>query len=123
MLKYKAILITGASYGIGRTMAEIFADEGAAVVFTARHTGQIDEVVAGIRAKGHRAIGIAADVCWDEGTTRVFVTVFKELGELDIFINNEGLGEQKLIDETDDEWMLYVMNANLGAPCATSVRH
>lgn len=116
MLKGKVALITGASYGMGRTMAETFADEGAAVILTARHAKQLDEVVSGIRAKGQRAIGIAADVCSAEDTERVFETILKEFGDLDILINNAGLGEQKLIDETDDEWMLYVMNTNLGGP-------
>ena len=46
MLKDKVAVITGASYGMGRTMAELFAEEGAAVVITARHQDQLDEVVA-----------------------------------------------------------------------------
>ena len=37
-------------------------------------------------------------------------------GDLDILINNAGIGEQKMIDETDDEWMRYVMDTNLGGP-------
>ena len=49
MLKDKVAIITGASYGMGRTMAELFADEGAAVVITARHREKLDEVVEGIR--------------------------------------------------------------------------
>ena len=40
----------------------------------------------------------------------------KEFGDVDILINNAGIGEQKMIDETDDEWMMYVMNTNLGGP-------
>ena len=114
MLKDKVAIITGASYGMGRTMAELFAEEGAAVVITARHAEQLDEVVDGIRAKGGRAVGVVADVCSTEDTERVFKTAIEEFGDLDILINNAGIGEQKIIDETDDEWMLYVMNTNLG---------
>ena len=40
----------------------------------------------------------------------------KEFGDVDILINNAGIGEQKMIDETDDDWMMYVMNTNLGGP-------
>lgn len=116
MLEGKVALITGASYGMGQTMAELFAEEGAAVVLTARNREKLDAVVKGIRAKGGRAIGVTADVCSSEDTERVFSETIKEFGSLDILINNAGIGEQKMIDETDDEWMLYVMNTNLGGP-------
>ena len=62
MLQGKVAIITGASYGMGQTMAELFAEEGAAVVLTARGREKLDQVVEGIRAKGGRAIGVTADV-------------------------------------------------------------
>ncbi|MBM6979319.1 MAG: SDR family oxidoreductase [Actinomyces succiniciruminis] len=96
MLKGQVALITGASYGMGRTMAELFAEA--------------------IRAKGGRAIGVVADVTSLEDTERVFARVLEEFGDLDILINNAGIGEQKTIDDTDDDWMLYVMNTNLAGP-------
>ena len=107
MLKDKVAIITGASYGMGRTMAELFADEGAAVVITARHAQQLNEVVDGIRAKGGKAVGVVADVCSTEDTKKVFETALREFGDVDILINNAGIGEQ---------WMMYVMNTNLGGP-------
>ena len=51
MLKDKVAIITGASYGMGRSMAELFAEEGAAVVITARHQEKLDAVVGGIRKR------------------------------------------------------------------------
>ena len=97
-------------------MAELFAEEGAAVVLTAHGQEKLDAVVNGIRAKGGRAVGVAADVCSLEDTQRVFDTAIKGFGDLDILISNAGIGEQKMINETDDDWMLYVMNTNLGGP-------
>ena len=116
MLEGKIALITGASYGMGRTIAELFAEEGARVVLTARHAEQLNEVVEGIRHKGGNAIGVVADVCSTEDTQRVFKTAIETFGDLDILVNNAGIGEQKIIDETSDEWMLHVMNTNLGGP-------
>lgn len=55
MLKDKVAVITGASYGMGRTMAELFAEEGAAVVITARHAQQLNEVVDGIPGQGRQS--------------------------------------------------------------------
>ena len=112
----KTAIITGSSYGMGQTMAELFAQEGEAVVLTARHQEKLDQVVENIRAKGGRAVGVVADVCSTEDTKRVFEMALKEFGDVDILINNAGIGEQKLIDETDDDWMMYVMNTNLGGP-------
>lgn len=116
MLDGKVAIITGASYGMGQSMAELFADEGASVVLVARHQKQLDEVVNGIRAKGGKAIAVVADVTSPEDTKRVFETTLKEFGDLDILINNAGIGEQKLIDDTDDEWLTQVASINLAAP-------
>lgn len=116
MLKGKVAIITGASYGMGQSMAELFAEEGASVVLTARGREKLDMVVEGIRAKGGKAIGVVADVCSKEDTERVFQETLRKFGDVDILINNAGIGEQKMIDETDDEWMMYVMNTNLGGP-------
>ncbi len=116
MLDGKVAIITGASYGMGQTMAELFAEEGASVVLTARGNDKLDAVVEGIRAKGGNAVGVVADVCSLDDTQKVFAETIKEFGDLDILINNAGIGEQKMIDETDDDWMMHVMNTNLGEP-------
>lgn len=116
MLAGKIALITGASYGMGEAMAELFADEGASLVLTARGKDKLDKVVQKIRNKGGKAIGIVADIGSKEDTERVFAETLKEYGDLDILINNAALGEQKTIDDTDDEWMQYIMNINLAGP-------
>lgn len=116
MLAGKIALITGASYGMGETMAELFAEEGASLVLTARHKDKLDKVVQKIRDKGGRAIGVVADISSPEDTKRVFEEVRKEYGDLDILINNAAIGEQKTIDDTDDEWMRYVIGINLEGP-------
>ena len=78
MLAGKVAIITGASYGMGQTMAELFAEEGASVVLTARGKDKLDNVVEGIRAKGGRAIGVVADICSTKDTEKVFETALKE---------------------------------------------
>lgn len=116
LLKDKVALITGASYGMGQAMTELFSEEGAALAITARNREQLDKVVEKIRSNGGRAIGIVADVSKKEDTKRVFEEVLKEYGDLDILINNAAIGEQKPIDETDDEWIDYVLATNLAGP-------
>lgn len=116
MLKGKVAVITGASYGMGQTMAELFAEEGASVVLTARGEEKLKEVVEKIKRNGGKAIGVVADTTSTADTKRVFEETIKHFGDLDILVNNAGIGEQKMIDETDDEWMMYVMDTNLGGP-------
>ncbi|HXY73702.1 MAG TPA: SDR family oxidoreductase [Dehalococcoidales bacterium] len=114
MLLGKVAIVTGASYGIGQAIAELFAEEGAKIVMTARGKEKLDEAVNKIKAKGHKAIGIVADVGSLEDCKKVFDTTIKEFGDLDILVNNAGLGEQFVIEETEDDWMKYILNINVG---------
>ena len=91
LLDGKVAIITGASYGMGRSMAELFAEEGASVVITARHQEKLDEVVDAIKAKGGKAVGVVADVCSTADTKKVFGTALDTFGDVDILINNAGI--------------------------------
>lgn len=113
MLAGKTAIITGASYGMGVAMAELFAAEGASVALTARGKEKLDSVVDKITAAGGRAIGIVADTKSLADTQRVFAATLEAFGDVDILINNAGIGEQKMIDETDDEWVQHVIDTNL----------
>lgn len=116
MLEGKVAIVTGASYGMGQTIAEVFAEEGAAVVLTARGKEKLDRAVTDLKAKGYRVHGVVADIESTEDTVRVFEETIKAFGDIDILVNNAGIGEQTIIDETSDEWMLHIMNTNLGGP-------
>ena len=105
MLDGKVAIVSGASYGMGQTMAELFAREGAKVVMTARGREKLDAAVAEIRAKGYDVTGVVADNKKLEDVQRVIQTALDVYGDLDIVINNAAIGEQKMIDETDDEWL------------------
>ena len=101
MLEGKTAIITGASYGMGQTMAELFAEEGANVVLTARGQDKLDEAVKRIREKGGNAIGVTADVCSTEDTRKVIDAAIKEFGDLDILINNAGMQVRGRAEEID----------------------
>lgn len=116
LLAGKIALITGASCGIGQAIAELFAEEGASIVMTALGQEELDAAVNAIWSKGHKAIGIVADVGSLEDTKRVFETTIREFGDLDILINNAGIGDQVMIEETDDDLINDVMNVNFGGP-------
>jgi glucose 1-dehydrogenase len=88
----KVALVTGASQGIGRAIAERFAREGADIVVNYRSgPAMADEVVQSARAKGVRAIAVQADVSSVAEVRRLVETAAAEMGRLDILVNNAGV--------------------------------
>jgi NAD(P)-dependent dehydrogenase (short-subunit alcohol dehydrogenase family) len=109
-LKSKVALITGAGRGIGRGIAEIFAEEGADVaVNDIANLEQANEVAAWIRSKGRRAITVQADVAKRAEVEPMIEQVWKELGPIDILVNNAGIETiVPFLDLTDEQWTRLV---------------
>lgn len=94
-LKDKVALITGASSGIGRATALLFAQEGAKVVVGARRQAELDDVVAEIAAAGGEAVALAGDVRSEDYAQALVALAAERYGRLDIAFNNAGtLGEK-----------------------------
>lgn len=90
----KIAVITGASSGIGRAAALLFAREGAELVVGARRQAELDALVAEIAARGGRAVALAGDVREDAYARALVQTALASFGGLDIAFNNAGtLGE------------------------------
>ena len=100
VLTGKVAIVTGASSGIGRATALLFAREGARLVVTARRQSELDKLVAEIEAEGGSAIAVAGDVK-DESLAKALVDVaIGRFGGLDIAFNNAGaVGEMKPVSE------------------------
>ncbi len=95
-LKGKNAIITGASKGIGKAVALRLAQNGANVLIAARTQGPLDEAIKEIKLKapGVKVFGISTDVSNLEDLTRLVDTAKKELGPVDILINNAGVSSQ-----------------------------
>ena len=102
-LKGKVALITGASDGIGRSAARIFAREGAKVAICARGKEGIDRVVAEIQKEGGQAWGMSADMSTKEGTAAFVEGALKHYGQIDILVNNAGSSMRGNFLELADE--------------------
>jgi hypothetical protein len=86
----KVALITGASAGIGRATARLFAAEGARLIVGARRQGELDDLVAQIRASGAEAVALAGDVRSEDYARSLVALAVQHFGRLDIAFNNAG---------------------------------
>ena len=112
----RVAVITGASQGLGKQMAEALAEAGAAVVLVARHRERLESVRAGIAARGGKACALVADVSVEVEVDRLAEQAGREVGAPDILINNAGIALRKPLHEfTLEEWRL-VMHTNLDGP-------
>lgn len=105
-LKNKVALITGASRGIGKGIAEVFAEEGADVAVNYVSNGQAaEDVAAWVRCKGRRAMTVKADVASRAQVEAMFESVWSELGPIDILVNNAGIETiVPFLELTDEQW-------------------
>ncbi len=95
-LKGKVALVTGASRGIGRGIAEIFAEEGADVAVNYIDAAQKPEAVAEwVRSKGRRSMITKADVANRAQVEAMFEEVWTQLGPVDILVNNAGIAKRQ----------------------------
>jgi len=102
----KVAIVTGASRGIGRAVAERFAAEGASVVVNyTQGAANATAVVAGIQAAGGTAIAVQADVSRSGDVRRLVEQTLAQFGRVDILVNNAGVMIAKGVLETsEDDW-------------------
>ena len=115
ILAGKVALVTGASRGIGRAIARVFAAEGAkvAIVYN-RSPGPAEELVQEITQKGGEAVAFQADVKDFEAAGTIVQQTIDKWGQLDILVNNAGVIRDKLfVTMEPDDWN-EVVQTNLG---------
>lgn len=105
-LDNKVAIVTGASSGIGRATAKLFAAEGAKVVAGARRRNLLDELVAEIGAEGGEAVAVDGDVTDDAFAAALVSEAVSRFGGLDVAFNNAGtLGPSDVAHETSvEDW-------------------
>jgi NAD(P)-dependent dehydrogenase (short-subunit alcohol dehydrogenase family) len=103
-LQDKIAIVTGASNGIGRGIAETFAAEGAKTVLVARRGDLLDEVAAAIAAKGGTALTVQTDLTREDQVIALFDRVVKTYGRLDVLVNNAGISTHQ---NTEDITLQY----------------
>jgi len=115
-LKDLRLLLTGASRGIGRAVAEQAAAAGARVALTARSADRLEELATALRDKGADAIAVLGDITRDEDRHRILERVTERFGGLDVLINNAGVGSFGHFADCSEEILRQVMEVNFFAP-------
>jgi 2-deoxy-D-gluconate 3-dehydrogenase len=112
-LSGKVALVTGGNGGIGLGMATGLADAGATVVLAGRNASKSAAAVAALRAHGHQADSIEADVTGEREVAALFQEAMLRYGRLDILVNNAGTTVRKPAHQLSlDEWN-QVLDTNL----------
>ncbi len=104
-LEGKVALVTGAASGIGKRIAEIYADHGAAVAIADLNQQGADAVAAELVQRGKRAIGLRMDVTQESEVDGGVARVIQKFGKVDILVSNAGIQIIKPVqDFSYDEW-------------------
>lgn len=115
-LRGKNALVTGSTRGLGRTIAEWLAREGANILVSGRDQADVDSGAEEIRELGVDAWGATADLSRPEEAHRLAHRALETAGSFDILVNNAGMSiRQSFMDVSDDDWD-YQMAVNVRSP-------
>jgi NAD(P)-dependent dehydrogenase (short-subunit alcohol dehydrogenase family) len=105
----KVAIVTGAGRGMGRAVAERFGREGCAVLVAEINAPHGEEVAAGIREAGGKAIAVSVDVSKTSEVPRLFADAVKAFGAVDILVNNAGIAvAHSILDYSEQDWDLQM---------------
>lgn len=123
VLAGRVAVVTGASAGIGASLAEMLAAEGAKVVLAARRESELNQVADEIRRRGGVAIPVVTDLTSDESIVRLLATARAEAGHVDVLVNNAGYAVWKPLEETAlAEWdHTFAVNVRAAACLSAAV--
>jgi NADP-dependent 3-hydroxy acid dehydrogenase YdfG len=108
----KSILITGGTTGIGRATAILLASQGARVMIFGRHDKELQDALNDLRESGGEVSGLTADTSNPNDIKRIFQEVDRQMGQLDVLINNAALGYGSIMEGTYEDWQ-NIVNTNL----------
>jgi dehydrogenase/reductase SDR family member 7B len=111
-MKNKTVIITGASSGIGKACAEVFASNGCKVMLSARQPDKLQYIEFQLKKKGLEAATCPADVSKEEDCRNLIEETVRRFGQLDVLVCNAGISMRALIADVDLSVLRKVMDVN-----------
>lgn len=115
-LKGKVALVTGASYGIGFSIATAYAEAGATICFNDINQELVDKGLEAYKEAGIKAYGYVCDVTDEDGVNDLVAKIEKEVGVIDILVNNAGIIKRIPMVEMSAADFRKVIDVDLNAP-------
>lgn len=113
----KSIVVTGASSGMGKSIVELFAKEGANVVAVARRKERLDQLTESLKECPGKVISFVGDVSKEEDNNAMIDLAVKEFGRLDVLVNNAGImDDMSPIGDVTNEKLEQVFHVNVFGP-------
>ena len=109
----KVALVTGASRGIGRAIAEAFLDEGARVALAARSVAELDAIADTWNQEERRSLALECDVSSKESVAQAIAELDRNWGKLHILVNNAGISGRTVLDDVPDDSWQSIIDTNL----------
>jgi len=114
LLEGKTVIITGASRGIGKGIAEVFVQHGANIAFTYRSSDEKAKALEQqLSANGCKAKGYKSDASDFEAAQQLAADVLEEFGSIDVLVNNAGITKDGLLMRMSEDDFDRVMNINM----------
>jgi NAD(P)-dependent dehydrogenase (short-subunit alcohol dehydrogenase family) len=111
----RAAIVTGASRGIGRAIAETLGDEGFSLTLNARTPRTLEETARELRGMGFQVESLAADVADEDGIQRLVARHRERFGRLDVLVNNAGVAVGAAADEHETRHIDAQLDVNVRA--------
>ena len=112
-LSHKTAIVTGASQGIGKTIAIEMAKSGAIVFCLARNKEALDATIKKITENGGKATAFSCDISNNDDFKSIILNIVKENGSIDIPVNNAGITKDNILMRMSDDQWDDVLNINL----------
>jgi short-subunit dehydrogenase len=110
-----AAIVTGASRGIGRAIAEVLGEDGYALTLSARRPGPLEETASALAARGFTVQAVAANLAEEDGLRQIVAAHRERFGRLDVLVNNGGIGVGSAAGEHQTKLIDLQLDVNLRA--------